>query len=86
MQGRQRGFAQISGPNGVEEYETFTCGHCGAIVKVPHRAAPEQLGGICKLCMSMTCAKCVETGKCDPFEKKLERMEDRTRFFKQVGV
>jgi hypothetical protein len=86
MQGRQRGFVEISGPNGVEEYETFTCGHGGEIVKVPHKAPPEQLGGICKVCMSMVCAKCLETGKCDPLEEKMKRIEDRARFFRQVGV
>jgi hypothetical protein len=86
MQGRQRGFVEISGPGGTETYETFTCGHCGGIVKVPPRATPEQLGGICKQCMSMTCVACTEKGGCDPLEAKLKRQEDRARFFKQVGV
>ena len=86
MQGRQRGFVEISGPNGTETYETFTCGHCGVIVKVPYKAAPEQLGGICKVCMSMTCGPCVATGKCDTIEEKMKRIEDRDRFFRQVGV
>ena len=86
LQGRQRGFVEVSGPNGTEQYETFTCGHCGAIKKVPHRAKPEDLGGICKVCMSMVCGPCVATGKCDTLEAKLKRQEDRARFFKQVGV
>jgi len=86
MQGRQRGFVQITGPEGVQEFETFTCGHCNKVVRVPHRAKPEELGGMCKLCMSMTCGPCTATGKCEPFEKKLERIEDRDRFFRQVGM
>lgn len=84
--GRQRGFVQVSGPTGVEEYETFTCGHCGQIKKVPPKASPDELGGLCKVCMSMICPACVGKNRCDPLEEKLKRQEDRARFFKQAGV
>ncbi len=86
VQGRQRGFVEVCDPNGIRvEYETFTCAHDGNIVKVPHRAAPDAVGGLCRLCMQMVCPACVAAGKCDPFEKKLERMEDRGRFLREVG-
>jgi len=86
VQGRQRGFVQITGPNGVEEHETFTCGHCNNVVRVPHKAKPDDLGGMCRVCMSMVCGRCCATGRCDPFDKKLKRMEDRGRFFREVGI
>lgn len=85
-QGRQRGFVEVSGPTGTETYETFTCGHCGNIKKVPQRARPEDLGGVCRLCMSMICGGCCTTGKCDPLEAKIKRQEDRSRFLKQAEV
>lgn len=83
---RAKGFVQITGPEGTVEFETFTCGHCSTIVQVPHKASPDALGGLCKQCMTMICPGCVEKMTCDPFEKKLKRQEDRSRFFRQIGV
>lgn len=69
----------------VHEQDSFTCGHCNSVVFVNAKTDPASLGGVCKLCMTMTCAHCTAKAKCDPFEKKLERMESRDRFLRNVG-
>lgn len=86
MSQRLTGYARTTGPGGVEEHETFTCGHCQRIVHVPPRAAPASLGGVCKLCMRLVCPSCNARGKCDPFERKLEREEARERSRRSMGV
>lgn len=62
---------------GVTETDTFTCAHCNKVVFVPAKANPDDLGGFCRLCMKMICPQCVTSGKCDPFEEKLKRMESQ---------
>jgi hypothetical protein len=45
---------------------------------------PEDIGGMCYQCMRLVCSNCVATGKCDPFEEKLERVQrthDLRRWF-----
>lgn len=77
---RPQGYATITEPGkNTVEMDTFTCGHCNRIVHVKPFQAPEELGGGCRLCMSPICAACAGQGGCDPFEKKLERMEARDR-------
>lgn len=65
------GYATISGPEGIQEIDTFTCFHCNSIVHV--KGDP---GGFCRHCMKLICPKCVGQG-CTPFLKKLERWENR---------
>lgn len=85
IQGQQKGFILITDSRGTVEQETFTCGHCNNVIRVPHRANPDDLGGMCRICMSMVCGPCVEKRECDPFEKKLKRIEDRSRFLGSIG-
>ncbi len=64
----------------VEEQDTFTCGHCNAIVPV----LPGQVDTFsCKKCDSHICNGCAAvlaaTLKCVPFEKKLDRVERAAR-------
>lgn len=75
MQGHTRGFVQITGPLGVIEHETFTCCHCNRIAVAPLPNEPPQDVTICHRCMQPTCPECTAKGGCDPFEKKLLRME-----------
>jgi len=79
LPGRQKGFLVESGPNGTVEHETFTCCHCNRPKVVPHRATPEEAGGFCMRCMQMTCHACGGTGRCEPFEKKIEAYEARSK-------
>lgn len=63
------------GQGEMAECDTFTCGHCNSIVHVPPRAAPENIGGMCRQCVKLICPTCVDLGVCVPFERQLERME-----------
>lgn len=66
--------------SGTTEFDTVSCGHCGRIVHVGARQRPEDIGGLCKVCMRFECPDCVDKG-CSPFEKRLEQAEaaDRKR-------
>ena len=68
------GYATLIGPEQTKESATFTCGHCMSIRHVKPYCDPADLGGLCKICMTVICEKCVGLG-CDPFEKKIERQE-----------
>ena len=68
------GYATLIGPEQMKESATFTCGHCMSIRHVKPYCDPADLGGLCKICMTVICEKCVGLG-CDPFEKKIERQE-----------
>src|SRR5262249_41460565 len=59
---------------GVTEFDTFTCGHCNRVIHVPVRQRPEDIGGLCKVCMRLVCPTCVGHA-CDVIERKLERAE-----------
>lgn len=72
---RPQGYATITDPDlGVTERDTFTCHHCNSIKHVKPRERPEDIGGLCKVCMSLICAACVGQA-CLPFLKKLELEE-----------
>ena len=81
-----RGSRQETLGEGVTEYDTFTCGHCGTHRHVRHKENPEDTGGLCKQCMKLICPKCLGTGRCDPLEKKLERMEKRDLALRSYGL
>jgi hypothetical protein len=83
---RAHGFIVESGPLGSVEYESFTCFHCQAIVKVPHRAKGEDIGGLCKVCMRLICRECVGVGSCTPWQKQMEQSEARDRLLQAVGL
>lgn len=83
---RAGGYACISEPTGSQvEMDTFTCGHCNTVVHVKPKASPDDLGGMCRLCMKMVCPKCVDQGICDPFEAKLQRVEARYHALRSYG-
>jgi hypothetical protein len=83
---RPGGYAVITDPDApVREIDTFTCGHCNRVVHVPPRCDPATLGGQCKMCMTLICPACAGKPGCDPFEKKLERMEARGRALRSYG-
>lgn len=72
------GYARITGPDGLKEYDTFTCFHCNAAVHVRPNGDPSEIGALCKHCMQLICAQCSNQG-CTPFLKKIEQMEARHR-------
>jgi hypothetical protein len=78
------GYCIITEPGKPDvEHDTFTCGHCNRIVHVLPKQDPASLGGFCRTCWKLTCARCAD-GLCTPFEKKLEAMEQRDRFLRAV--
>lgn len=82
---RPGGYAVITQHDGPQvEIDTFTCGHCNHVTHVKSRARPEDLGGLCKICMKPICTGCVG-GVCDPFEEKLRRAEARYHALRSYG-
>jgi hypothetical protein len=80
------GWTIITEPGKTDiEQDSFTCAHGNEIVIVKARQDPSEMGGFCRMCMAHICAKCAATGACEPFEKKLLRMESRDRFLRNVG-
>ena len=61
--------------------ETLTCAHCQKVFKKPMQDEPT---GFCHMCFKQVCLECGKSDKCDPFEKKLERMEQRSRLLKSI--
>lgn len=93
IQGRRKGYFAETGPDGFyREHETFTCGHHGGVVIVPHGAqlGQEGVGEFCLTCMAPICVACnkemVKTGKCVPLQKRLDRLYARRRLFEAMGI
>lgn len=79
------GYLTINDPEKpLIEHDTFTCGHCNRITIVPHKANPEDIGGLCKVCMQLICPQCVNDGNCKPFEKRIEQYEKRQAFLRSI--
>lgn len=86
MAGRQRalGYAETFDGNGnVVVKERLTCVHCQQIFDKP---GPGEEVGFCHFCFCQVCAQCGKLDKCDPFEKKLARMEASARLLKEIGI
>ena len=58
------------------------CGHCRNCLGAGY---PDEVGGLCMLEMKPVCPQCHARGVCDPFEKKLARMEARGKLLAAVG-
>jgi hypothetical protein len=88
---KRLGYATIRWDDGrVIEMDAFLCGHCQKMTHVHPRQRPEDLGGLCKVCMQLICAECqgnMEKGHgCMTWEAKMEKMEARDRFLRSVGL
>lgn len=77
---------KLSGQRLPAECDSYTCGHDGRVVFVPPKQKPEDIGGLCFMCMKLICPACVAAGKCDPLEAKLERMERRQDTLRSYGM
>ena len=77
---RPQGYAVVSYDDGrVVERDTFTCAHCQRVVFVKPRQDPATLGGWCGCCSTLICSTCEADGRCTPFEKRLEEIEEKGR-------
>jgi hypothetical protein len=77
------GITTEPGKKDIEE-DSFTCSHGNEVVFVKPGQDPSEMGGFCRMCMRHICAVCAAKGGCDPFERKLERMESRDRMLRSV--
>ena len=77
-----RGMVEVK--EGIFESATTSCGHCQKIIHVPPRAHPNFLS-MCRVCMRVICEECSAKG-CEPWEKKIEQMEERERTLRSYGV
>ena len=75
------GYSIITDPAfaSAREADTFTCYHCQKIIFVKPLCDPAEMGGRCTICDKLICKHCVGNG-CDPFERKLERLEARRSY------
>jgi hypothetical protein len=82
---KPQGYATIIDPeSGTQELDSFTCGHCQHITHVKAGERPEDMGGLCKCCMTLICKHCV--GKpCSPFLEQVERMEAKQDALRSYG-
>lgn len=90
------GVTKQPGKADVEE-DSITCWHCHFIVFVLPGFMPQTLDDAgaarslphCRMCDRDICLRCgdrLDLDGCDPFEKKLERMEARGRLLRAAGV
>jgi rRNA maturation endonuclease Nob1 len=81
---RNLGFAETYDLFGnVVVTEKLTCNHCQKIFNKP---GPNDPVGFCHQCFAPVCLACGAIDRCDPFEKKLERLEQRARLLKAAGT
>lgn len=89
------GYGVERGPDGrvVREMDTFRCNHCHRIVIVKPLRPPEDLGGLCKICMDYLCKSCVEKAErapagrgCVPYERQMDEASARERFLRSAGI
>jgi len=71
-----KNYSVVSNPDGgIKECDTFTCGHCQKNIFVPPGQSAFDLGGGCKICHNLICPRCVDLGRCQPFEAKALAIE-----------
>ena len=63
------------------EYDTVSCKHCQAVIKVKRRS-----GNWCRNCAGPVCDNIACTRRCTPFFKKVEEKLKRQRLFKSMGL
>ena len=81
---RSLGHAEVADHLGnVRVVETLTCAHCSRVYPKPQNGEPS---GFCHMCFSPVCLQCGALTRCDPFERKLERIERRDRLWQQLGA
>jgi hypothetical protein len=87
---RAQGYAQLVDFDGktVAECDTFTCCHCNRVVRLGNADGTKKQGVAvhCTMCGRVGCVPCAETGRCEPFEKLLDAIENRGRLFDAAGI
>lgn len=70
----------------VEERDSFTCSHCGAVTFVGARERAADIGGFCRCCAGLICGPCADDGMCKTIERRLEEMERREDTLRSYGL
>lgn len=68
------GYLQITEDGRVREHDSFSCRHCNRVTFVKVRQKPEDIGGLCKICMGLICPACVGE-PCVTLEARLQAQE-----------
>lgn len=80
------GYSVVYNPDGSKvECDTFTCRHCQKVTFVKPKMDAADLGGLCKVCMGLVCARCVGNG-CDEIQRKLDRAEAAYHARRSYGI
>ena len=66
------------------EVDTYTCNHCQVVTFVPPKERPENMGGLCKICMSLICVNCLDKG-CTPWEEELNKQAAKYEALRSYG-
>jgi hypothetical protein len=77
---KKTGYATITSPTGLKEFDTCTCKHCGRVWAIKSTEKGQgDLGGWCRTCQGAICPTCV--GKdCTPFMKRIKEYEVKMKF------
>jgi hypothetical protein len=68
------------------EADSYVCGHCDRVMFVNAGEQPEDIGGLCKACMTLICPHCLNVGHCTPLEKRLAEQEARYHALRSYGL
>lgn len=66
--------------------DAYRCGHCGLPKAIRTKTRDQDVGGYCMVCASNICPACLVSGRCEPFEAQLERVEARGRALRSYGL
>jgi len=63
------GYAILQSNNGTKEWDTLSCVHCQAVIRLEKY---KQAGGFCSTCHGPVCDHCAAKGVCSPWKEKVE--------------
>lgn len=83
-------YVVVTGPGGIEsEMDLATCSHCQFQIQVPPAKDGHVISRVlppCSGCGKFICSVCAAKGRCDPWEKKMERAERRFALRRSMGL
>ncbi len=73
---RAQGYACLTDPDGIKEWDTQNCAHCQHAIHMPASRKIEEVADFCRNCMHVICLQ-EACRACTPFMKKVDEMEAR---------
>lgn len=84
-----RGYAVLTSPEGVKEWDTLTCGHCQRVVDIKPLTPLSEVGGHCRACDHFICFNCEKKRQagteCVTVERFCDIVEAQERSRRQYG-